>query len=182
MYPHLLFKVVSILHSHACLPVFTQVEWHWQSFARMPDVPFSLQLFLQSICWVTQGWQGCPTNIGWTLLPTCCLLHMPLLGISGTESDCLFLRGWNRHDLHALLRRAEKEDSPFFLSLTWHHCPRIHFSHNFISNQPTQMEIEIKIRLASEEHTARLEQALGGSPVSVEDQDNVFFDGVNKEL
>ncbi|KAG0300916.1 hypothetical protein BGZ97_003021 [Linnemannia gamsii] len=44
------------------------------------------------------------------------------------------------------------------------------------------MEIEIKIRLASEEHTARLEQALGGSPVSVEDQDNVFFDGVNKEL
>ncbi|KAG9068860.1 hypothetical protein KI688_011147 [Linnemannia hyalina] len=44
------------------------------------------------------------------------------------------------------------------------------------------MEIEIKIRLASEEHTARLEHALGGSPVSVEDQDNVFFDGVNKEL
>ncbi|KAF9125910.1 hypothetical protein BGW39_007080 [Mortierella sp. 14UC] len=44
------------------------------------------------------------------------------------------------------------------------------------------MEIEIKIRLASEEHTARLEQALGGTPFSTEDQDNVFFDGVHKEL
>ncbi|KAF9931318.1 hypothetical protein FBU30_010457 [Linnemannia zychae] len=44
------------------------------------------------------------------------------------------------------------------------------------------MEIEIKIRLASEEHTARLEKALGGTPISSENQDNVFFDGVNKEL
>ncbi|KAF9089178.1 hypothetical protein BGX29_012175 [Mortierella sp. GBA35] len=44
------------------------------------------------------------------------------------------------------------------------------------------MEIEIKIRLSSEENTLKLEQALGGSPTSSEDQDNVFFDGVHKEL
>ncbi|KAF9912817.1 hypothetical protein EC991_008683 [Linnemannia zychae] len=44
------------------------------------------------------------------------------------------------------------------------------------------MEIEIKIRLSSEDHTAKLEQALGGAPFSTEDQDNVFFDGVHKEL
>ncbi|KAI8605727.1 CYTH-like domain-containing protein [Dissophora ornata] len=44
------------------------------------------------------------------------------------------------------------------------------------------MEIEIKIRLPTEEDTAKLEQALGGNPARSEDQDNVFFDGVHKEL
>ncbi|KAF8984648.1 hypothetical protein BGZ46_007354 [Entomortierella lignicola] len=44
------------------------------------------------------------------------------------------------------------------------------------------MEIEIKIRLPTEADTARLEHALGGSPFVSEDQDNVFFEGVNKEL
>ncbi|KAF9360092.1 hypothetical protein BGX26_010529 [Mortierella sp. AD094] len=44
------------------------------------------------------------------------------------------------------------------------------------------MEIEIKIRLPTEVDTARLERALGGSPTSSEDQDNVFFEGVHKEL
>ncbi|KAF9202446.1 hypothetical protein BGZ49_007406, partial [Haplosporangium sp. Z 27] len=44
------------------------------------------------------------------------------------------------------------------------------------------MEIEIKIRLSTEADTARLEHALGGSPFVSEDQDNVFFEGVNKEL
>ncbi|KAF9999962.1 hypothetical protein BGZ79_006446 [Entomortierella chlamydospora] len=44
------------------------------------------------------------------------------------------------------------------------------------------MEIEIKIRLPTEEDTARLERALGGSPISSEDQDNVFFEGFHKEL
>ncbi|KAG0369506.1 hypothetical protein BGZ54_009724 [Gamsiella multidivaricata] len=44
------------------------------------------------------------------------------------------------------------------------------------------MEIEIKIRLPSEDEAAKLERALGGSPTSIEDQDNVFFDGVGKEL
>ncbi|KAF9110301.1 hypothetical protein BGX27_006559 [Mortierella sp. AM989] len=44
------------------------------------------------------------------------------------------------------------------------------------------MEIEIKIRLPTEEDTAKLEHALGGSPIISEDQDNVFFEGVHKEL
>lgn len=44
------------------------------------------------------------------------------------------------------------------------------------------MEIEIKIRLPTEEDTAKLEQALGGKPFVTEDQDNVFFEGVHKEL
>ena len=44
------------------------------------------------------------------------------------------------------------------------------------------MEIEVKIRLFSEEDTNRLENALGTSLLSTEDQENVFFDGVHKEL
>ncbi|KAI1317199.1 hypothetical protein EDD11_008891 [Mortierella claussenii] len=44
------------------------------------------------------------------------------------------------------------------------------------------METEIKIRLPSEEATSQLEQALGGNPTSSEDQENVFFDGVHREL
>jgi adenylate cyclase class IV len=44
------------------------------------------------------------------------------------------------------------------------------------------MEIEIKIRLPSENDVAKLEHALGDHPVSSEDQENVFFDGVHKEL
>jgi hypothetical protein len=47
---------------------------------------------------------------------------------------------------------------------------------------PTTMEIEIKIRLPTEEDTARLEQVLGGKPFTSEDQDNVFFEGAHKEL
>ncbi|KAG0201945.1 hypothetical protein BGX28_005389 [Mortierella sp. GBA30] len=44
------------------------------------------------------------------------------------------------------------------------------------------MEIEIKIRLPTEEDTSKLEQVLGGHPSSIENQDNVFFDGIHKEL
>ncbi|KAF9287457.1 hypothetical protein BGZ68_001786 [Mortierella alpina] len=44
------------------------------------------------------------------------------------------------------------------------------------------MEIEIKLRLPSEQDTLKLEEALGGQPSSTENQDNVFFDGVHKEL
>ncbi|KAF9437579.1 hypothetical protein BGZ76_000176 [Entomortierella beljakovae] len=44
------------------------------------------------------------------------------------------------------------------------------------------MEIEIKIRLPSEEDTKKFEVALGDTPKATEDQDNVFFEGVNKEL
>ncbi|KAF9354001.1 hypothetical protein BGX34_011258 [Mortierella sp. NVP85] len=44
------------------------------------------------------------------------------------------------------------------------------------------MEIEIKIRLFTEEDTARLEQVLGGEPFASEDQDNVFFEGFYNEL
>ncbi|KAG0053405.1 hypothetical protein BGZ83_001171 [Gryganskiella cystojenkinii] len=44
------------------------------------------------------------------------------------------------------------------------------------------MEIEIKIRLASEDETARLEAALGSPMLVEEDQENVFFDGRNREL
>jgi hypothetical protein len=44
------------------------------------------------------------------------------------------------------------------------------------------MEIEIKIRLFSEADMAKLELALASSLIRTEDQDNVFFDGVNKEL
>ncbi|KAG0329408.1 hypothetical protein BGZ99_002119 [Dissophora globulifera] len=44
------------------------------------------------------------------------------------------------------------------------------------------MEIEIKIRLHTEEDTLKLERALGGVSESSEDQDNVFFDGAHKEL
>ncbi|ORZ08517.1 CYTH-like domain-containing protein [Lobosporangium transversale] len=43
------------------------------------------------------------------------------------------------------------------------------------------MEIEIKIRLPSEDATCMLEKTLG-SPIASEDQNNVFFDGVHKEL
>ena len=48
-------------------------------------------------------------------------------------------------------------------------------------NKP-KMEIEIKIRLFSEADMAKLELALASSVIRTEDQDNVFFDGVNKEL
>jgi adenylate cyclase class IV len=44
------------------------------------------------------------------------------------------------------------------------------------------MEIEIKIRLASEDETSKLEAALGSPMVANEDQDNVFFDGKHREL
>ncbi|KAF9187137.1 hypothetical protein BGZ51_001519 [Haplosporangium sp. Z 767] len=44
------------------------------------------------------------------------------------------------------------------------------------------MEIEIKIRLPTEEDTAKLERALGTPLVASEDQDNVFFDGAHREL
>ncbi|KAF9387089.1 hypothetical protein CPB97_002965 [Podila verticillata] len=44
------------------------------------------------------------------------------------------------------------------------------------------MEVEIKIRLFSEADMAKLELALASSLIRTEDQDNVFFDGVNKEL
>ncbi|GJJ68860.1 hypothetical protein EMPS_01206 [Entomortierella parvispora] len=44
------------------------------------------------------------------------------------------------------------------------------------------MEIEIKIRLASEDETARLEAALGTPMLAAEDQENVFFDGKHREL
>ncbi|KAG0243008.1 CYTH-like domain-containing protein [Mortierella sp. GBAus27b] len=44
------------------------------------------------------------------------------------------------------------------------------------------MEIEIKIRLFSEEGTAQLESVLGAKLFATEDQDNVFFEGAHKEL
>ncbi|KAF9962360.1 hypothetical protein BGZ65_009302 [Modicella reniformis] len=44
------------------------------------------------------------------------------------------------------------------------------------------MEIEIKIRLPSEEDTTKLEQVFGGTPFVSENQDNFFFEGVHKEL
>ncbi|KAF9428571.1 hypothetical protein BGZ94_001918 [Podila epigama] len=44
------------------------------------------------------------------------------------------------------------------------------------------MEVEIKIRLFSEHDMARLELALASPLIRTEDQDNVFFDGVNREL
>ncbi|KAF9934250.1 hypothetical protein BGZ67_003976 [Mortierella alpina] len=52
----------------------------------------------------------------------------------------------------------------------------------FICIKLDHMEIEIKLRLPSEQDTLRLEDALGGHPSSTENQDNVFFDGVHKEL
>ncbi|KAF9330088.1 hypothetical protein BG006_006934 [Podila minutissima] len=44
------------------------------------------------------------------------------------------------------------------------------------------MEVEIKIRLFSEADMAKLELALACPLIRIEDQDNVFFEGVNKEL
>lgn len=44
------------------------------------------------------------------------------------------------------------------------------------------MEVEIKIRLFSETDMAKLELALASPLIRIEDQDNVFFEGVNKEL
>ncbi|KAF9306264.1 hypothetical protein BGZ74_006910 [Mortierella antarctica] len=44
------------------------------------------------------------------------------------------------------------------------------------------MEVEIKIRLFSETDMAKLELALASPLIRTEDQDNVFFEGVNKEL
>ncbi|KAG0230496.1 hypothetical protein BGW42_000917 [Actinomortierella wolfii] len=44
------------------------------------------------------------------------------------------------------------------------------------------MEIEIKIRLRSEDHVSALEQALNTPLLTSEDQENIFFEGKNKEL
>ncbi|KAF9168646.1 hypothetical protein DFQ26_004282 [Actinomortierella ambigua] len=44
------------------------------------------------------------------------------------------------------------------------------------------MEIEIKIRLASEQHVSALEQALNCPLLAKEDQENVFFEGKHQEL
>ncbi|KAF9978065.1 hypothetical protein BGZ73_003805 [Actinomortierella ambigua] len=44
------------------------------------------------------------------------------------------------------------------------------------------MEIEIKIRLASEHHVSALEQALDSPLVAKEDQENIFFEGKHQEL
>ncbi|KAG0344189.1 hypothetical protein BG004_004666 [Podila humilis] len=44
------------------------------------------------------------------------------------------------------------------------------------------MEVEIKIRLFSESDMAKLELALASPLIKTEDQDNVFFEGVHKEL
>ncbi|KAG0235167.1 hypothetical protein BGW41_000918 [Actinomortierella wolfii] len=44
------------------------------------------------------------------------------------------------------------------------------------------MEIEIKIRLKSEDHVSALEQALNTPLLTSEDQENIFFEGKNKEL
>ncbi|KAG0259352.1 hypothetical protein DFQ27_004094 [Actinomortierella ambigua] len=44
------------------------------------------------------------------------------------------------------------------------------------------MEIEIKIRLASEQHVSALEQALNCPLLAKEDQENIFFEGKHQEL
>ncbi|KAF9584947.1 hypothetical protein BGW38_004562 [Lunasporangiospora selenospora] len=44
------------------------------------------------------------------------------------------------------------------------------------------MEIEVKLRLPTEEDTAKLERSLGCPLHTSEDQENVFYDGANREL